>query len=42
LEKSQGELIALANIVDEEGNVKTVFEALDKDQAIQVIRAAQQ
>lgn len=39
---SQIELIALANVVDTEGNPKTAFDALENAEAIQVIRAAQQ
>ncbi len=39
---SQTDLIALANVVDEEGNPKAAFDELENAEAIQVIRAAQQ
>jgi hypothetical protein len=39
---SQAELIALAAVVDPEGNPKTAFDVLENAEAIQVIRAAQQ
>ena len=39
---SQVELIALATVVDAEGNPKTAFDELENAEAIQVIRAAQQ
>lgn len=39
---SQAELIALAAVVDAEGNPKTAFDELENAEAIQVIRAAQQ
>lgn len=39
---SHSELIALASVVDVSGNPVTTFEDLTRDQAIQVIRAAQQ
>ncbi len=39
---SQVELIALATVVDTEGNPKTAFDELENAEAIQVIRAAQQ
>ncbi len=38
---SQAEMVALATIVDGEGNPVETFEALTSEQAIQVIRAAQ-
>ncbi len=38
----QAQLIALASVVDAEGNSKTEFDSLGYDEAIQVIRAAQQ
>ncbi len=39
---SQIELIALASVLDIEGNPKTSFDGLENSEAIQVIRAAQQ
>ncbi len=41
-ELSQLELIALASVLDAEGNAKTAFDELENAEAIQVIRAAQQ
>lgn len=41
-EMSQPELIALASVLDAEGNAKIAFDELENAEAIQVIRAAQQ